>query len=94
MAVEDTVNNSIAVKHEIKVYPNPTKGLITLNIANLGKDDEVMMTLHNINGDLIFSPTITDEESTINMSNHPNGTYFFASYYRSSFRNVQIVKME
>ncbi len=87
------VESSVGV-HEIKIYPNPTKGLITLNIANLGKDDEVKMTLHNIAGDLISSPTITDEESTIDMSNHPNGTYFLRIIIGARSETFKIVKLE
>jgi hypothetical protein len=87
------IESSVGV-HDILIYPNPTKGLITLNIANLGKDDDVKMTLHNITGDLIFSPVLNNQESTIDMSKHPNGTYFLRVIIGARSETFKIVKLE
>jgi YD repeat-containing protein len=43
-SADTTMTETTVGNFNIKIYPNPTKGQLTLNISNLGKDDEVVIS--------------------------------------------------
>ena len=67
----------------IKIYPNPTKGVVNLEIENIGKES-LMVEIINLNGQVIYhknfkpvrfsKPNRFVEE--IDLSSYPKGIYF------------------
>mgnify|MGYP001824497260 CR=1 FL=1 len=60
---------------DVKVYPNPTKGII--NIANLPINSKLVIS--NILGAKVHEMTITSKNQMIDISNLINGVYFITS---------------
>jgi len=80
LAVEEPVN-TISINEQstqIKVYPNPTEGIIYLTIKN--SKDEVSINIFYQTGQIIFSreylPTQGRMVEKIDLKNYPNGIYF------------------
>ena len=79
---------------DIQIFPNPTKGNLTLSIANLGKEDKVQISLYDFSGNNLFSSMNKDEKYTIDLNKHPNGTYFLTVLINEQSETFKIMKME
>lgn len=71
---EESIYEDVVNQLEIKIYPNPTKGIINVKIP---MDDEktIMLQLLNINGSLLQENFVTDELTIIDLSGKPSGLY-------------------
>ncbi len=71
---EEYIYEDVVNQLEIKIYPNPTKGIINVKIP---MDDEktMMLQLLNINGSLLQENFVTDELTIIDLSGKPSGLY-------------------
>ncbi|MDO9258037.1 MAG: T9SS type A sorting domain-containing protein [Bacteroidales bacterium] len=56
---------------DVKVYPNPTKGIFTIAT----KEKEYELAIINIFGEKIIFQKIQNEKTEIDLSNQPNGIY-------------------
>ncbi len=57
------------------IYPNPSRGAITVSIPELDSQEKVELLLYNNSGALVFQRTITNNQSQIDLLNSPNGMY-------------------
>ncbi len=73
-----TIDNSIqTLKIEsLKVYPNPTTGILTINSEDLIGEN---FTLTDLNGKIVFSFKATEKLTKIDLSNYSNGFYTLKS---------------
>lgn len=88
------VYNSISQMNEkglyLKVYPNPTSGLLQIEYAfSLEKRIEIL----NTNGQLIFAKETNQEVSTLDMTNYPKGAYFLRVTSEKGTETKKILKM-
>lgn len=63
-------------KHNITIFPNPTKGKIAVNITNLNSDEKAVVTIYDLAGKLYFQNSTSDLSTTIDISDRSSGTYF------------------
>ena len=71
--------NSISetdLSNKISIYPNPNKGLLTLNIANLPLTNGYTANIINLEGKVLVSTFITGINNTIDIANLPKGLYY------------------
>jgi hypothetical protein len=76
---ESTSESTIALNPDIfnvQLYPNPTSGLITVEIANLNSSDETALSIFSMDGKKIFSKTIFDAE-TIDLKKYTDAKGIF-----------------
>ena len=67
------ISESTDVKQSIyNVYPNPTKGVFTIKLDATEKHD---ITINNALGKTVYSSTINDVMTTINLSSYSKGVY-------------------
>ena len=71
--------NSIANPEfaSISIYPNPTKGIITLNFQQFYNYNDVLFEVLSIDGRKLLSKHIQSELSTHDISNLPTGMYLY-----------------
>ncbi len=79
-AAMQTSGNTAALNDNIQLYPNPSNGMVHLNI-NLEQEQEVKITVLNAIGEVI--QTLEHKATTINtftfdLSNEAKGIYFFS----------------
>ncbi|MFA5971551.1 MAG: T9SS type A sorting domain-containing protein [Lentimicrobiaceae bacterium] len=61
---------------EFKLYPNPTKGLVTIECPGLTEDSKVTCTIHDASGRFISNAVYTGQQTIkCDLSNVPNGLY-------------------
>ena len=73
---EFTINiqtiNIIELTENIKIFPNPTSGLVKIDILNA---EEICISLFDINGKLLFEKSDINTSETVDISNYSNGIY-------------------
>ncbi|TBX71321.1 T9SS type A sorting domain-containing protein [Flavobacterium silvisoli] len=70
----DLNNDEFVVNKNIRVYPNPTKGIISFNNSKFGYES---VTVFNYLGQQVLIPIVCfQSENTIDLSNLSNGIYF------------------
>jgi hypothetical protein len=73
-----TVNEPITDwlnKMKISIYPNPTKGTLIIDIANMPEDVSGDITIHNIEGKSLLKLNQLKSTNTLNLSDYPTGVY-------------------
>jgi hypothetical protein len=71
---EITTYSEILSELLIKIYPNPTTGLIRIEIQNLPVDETANITLYELSGKLIISKQ-TSVSTEIDITGQPAGIY-------------------
>jgi len=72
--------DTIAIKNqlgepEITVYPNPTKGALSVKISGSSEEQKIDMKLYSPQGALLKNIIKTSETTPIDMSSYPSGWY-------------------
>ena len=80
--------------YDISIYPNPTKGLLTLRISNLKKNDKAHAYLSDFSGNKLLSLDYKNEENTIDLSKQPNGVYFLTIVIGEQTATFKIMKVD
>ncbi|MCD4793369.1 MAG: T9SS type A sorting domain-containing protein [Bacteroidales bacterium] len=57
----------------VNFYPNPTSSLLNITVPNVSDNSKVVIS--NITGKMLLSKKITNNSSSIDLSNFANGTY-------------------
>lgn len=59
---------------DIRIYPNPTKGVLKVEIPDIG-DIKPTLVVYNLQGKQLVHKTVSNQISTINLSEQPPGMY-------------------
>ena len=76
----------------LKIYPNPTDGLLNVEIINLPKDTKANIWLYDMSGILINSYKEVSDYVQININNQPSGTYLMkivAGEYETEWKIIK-----
>ena len=79
-------------EHEIQIYPNHTEGDLNINISNVRYDNQISITLYDMNGKLIRKENTATERVNINISDAPNGIYIMQIMIDEKVTTWKIVK--
>lgn len=72
---DESISEKIG-KRLIKIYPNPTKGLIKIELSELSKSTEITLNVYDLNGCQIYSFKGSSLNITeIDLSRHNNGIF-------------------
>jgi hypothetical protein len=82
-------------KNTLLIYPNPAKDVVTIRI-NLKKEENVLLTLYDLNGRLIKSlinEKLKNGESVINLDRKgiPSGTYTYSMITNKQKTNGKLI---
>ena len=78
---------------EFKLYPNPTKGLVTIECPGLANDTKVTCTIHDANGKFISNAVYTSQQTIrCDLSNVPNGLYIMQIKLQDKQHVLKILK--
>ncbi|PCH92466.1 MAG: hypothetical protein COB85_08120 [Bacteroidetes bacterium] len=75
--------------NQIGVYPNPTKGLITLN--TLSENGDVRATVYNVLGELVYNNFFID--NNIDLSDLSSGVYIIHIAHGTTIYRERIIKL-
>ncbi|KGO93448.1 fibronectin type III domain-containing protein [Flavobacterium subsaxonicum] len=85
---DDTTGLGDVTFNKLKVYPNPTSNIITIDNAAAIDSVEV----YNITGQLVLKQNIGSTNTTINLENLQAGAYLLNVYANDATKRVKIIK--
>ena len=77
---------------ELKIYPNPTDGLLKVEIRNLPEDQTADIQIYNLSGKQISTHRGISDYTTIDISAQPQGIYLMkivAGEYRTEWKIIK-----
>jgi len=77
---------------ELRIYPNPTDGLLKVEIHNLPIDQTADILLYNLSGKLMSSHRGISDFVTVDISDQPAGTYLLkivAGTYQTEWKIIK-----
>lgn len=78
---------------EFKLYPNPTKGLITIECPGISEEAKVTCTIHDATGRFISNAVYTGQQTIkCDLSNVPNGLYILQIKLKDSQHVLKVLK--
>jgi uncharacterized delta-60 repeat protein len=83
------LSNSNFEKDDIVIYPNPSKGVFTINLNDSfeGKQIEV----YSIFGQKIYTGIITSNDKTLDISSEPTGVYLYKIYGGNDIKSGKLI---
>lgn len=81
----NTVNQSV-------IYPNPTQSELIFNTSQTSFSERDNIRLFSITGKQIYSSSITSEQTIVNLSKFPRGTYILISEINGMQKTFKILK--
>ena len=76
-----------SAKLNVSVYPNPTTGLVTLDL-----NAATQITITNALGQVILTETVVAGKQTINLKNQNNGLYFMNLQQDGKQQTIKVIK--
>ena len=77
---------------KIKIYPNPTKGNLYIEIENLQESASCAIKVYDLSGRFVFGSDNIKNSETIDLSGQSNGTYIMKIFVGVGSREWKIIK--
>ena len=77
---------------EIKIYPNPSKGELIIEIKNLPEDPIGWIGVYDISGKLVFKQTELLQRNVVNLSSSDKGMYILRIIVGDDISEWKIIK--
>ena len=88
----EKVHIEILKDFSVRIYPNPTKGDLTVEILNLPEGKTANLRLYDMSGSLILQKTEVRDTEYFNISNRPDGIYILKITSEDSTTEWKIIK--
>lgn len=85
------VSDMLADK-DIKIYPNPTQGMLKVEITNYESSDSGSIHVYSMNGQTVTHSEISFYLTDIDISNSPNGIYLMQIQLNGTSTTWRIIK--
>jgi hypothetical protein len=92
--VQNTTRNfDIIQNSNIKVYPNPSTGLVHVAMGDLKSFKGVNFQVFNLYGEIEYGAAVKSSIFDIDLNNVPSGIYFLNIFEGQKFLIKRIVKL-
>ena len=82
----------LLAERKVKIYPNPTKGILAVEIDNLEGDTKGEYSIHNAAGSLIKKQKAASGKTTFDLTSQPTGVYFLRIRLGDEVNTWKIIK--
>ena len=79
-------------EYTVKIYPNPTKGQLSVEITGVSSDVDGQISLLNMNGKMILTQTVHSGLIDLNLSNYNKGIYLLKIVLGEQATTWKIIK--
>lgn len=87
-------SDTTVFEKNITIYPNPTNGIITLEIEGLEIDDNSKIVIYDIQGEEVYSKENIDNNLIIDLTDQVSGVYLLDIYINDERSYWKIIKEE
>ena len=88
MTLGGCLGNEEFVANVIKLYPNPVVDFVTISSTEMMTNLEVV----NILGQIVFSKSVNENETTIDMSRYSSGSYIVRVLVDDKVKIFKVIK--
>ena len=74
-AEDEAVVNEQLDRYQLKIYPNPTKGMLAVEITGITDDVSSTVSIYSMQGLLVSEQNVTSTRIDFDLSSQPSGTY-------------------
>ena len=79
---------------KIQIYPNPTKGEITVGMSGFEEFENANVTIVDIQGRVILKERLLADDTYLNISSSPGGTYVMTIDVDGKQHQWKIIKID
>lgn len=90
-SIDEFLSDSLS-KRNIRIYPNPTQGLLRIRIEQLSEDDICSIRLFSLSGHQILFMPLQATETELNISDQSNGIYILQILLNGEASSWKIIK--
>jgi len=87
-----TYVEQIAADLQVRIYPNPTQGLLQVEIIGNDNDNKTQITVFNQSGKQVFAAKTAGQLTPVDLSGVPAGTYIMHLIIREKSEIYKIIK--
>jgi hypothetical protein len=89
---ENVIYKELLGEQEICIFPNPTKGEITVEITNLQQTAPEKLEVFSLAGESVFSENMLQNKTVVDLSKLPPGTYVLKILLDTKLSTWKIIK--
>jgi len=89
---EATAIDDVVSEYAIKIYPNPTKGHLAVEVVNAPSLLDGQLALYDSGGRMLENATISSSYTTLDLSAYPSGVYILRIQINDETINWKIIK--
>ncbi|MDR0988107.1 MAG: T9SS type A sorting domain-containing protein [Prevotellaceae bacterium] len=89
---DESLYEDALAEMQIRIYPNPTKGMLRVDISGMEDLTGARIALYNLSGALLQQYTEVASSNVIDMSSRPAGVYVMRITYGECITNWKIIK--
>ena len=79
-------------RSNIRIYPNPTKGILKIEIIRTTEENPIHIQLYDMSGRIIINEQNATSFTDLNISDKPAGTYILKIFSDNRTTNWKIIK--
>ncbi len=87
IAENNLLNNNILI-----TYPNPAKDIITMDFQNQKDLQNTLISIYNMEGQLLLQQAINQEKTELNISSFAKGVYFINISDDKNLKHIKFIK--
>lgn len=87
-----TLVEQLTADLQVKIYPNPTKGLLQVEITGNESENKIPIAVFNMNGQQVLVTKTAGQLSPVDLSGVPEGTYILRLTVKGKNENYTIIK--
>jgi hypothetical protein len=76
----------------VKLFPNPTYGLLTMDISHLSDNERVVVQVSDLNGRILMKEVQTSANFKIDLTAQPKGLYLLTAIIGTERKEWKIIK--
>jgi len=89
---EEVIYKELLGEQEISIFPNPTRGEITVEITNLQQTAQAILEVFSLAGESVFSENMLQNKTVVDLSKLPPGVYILKILLDSKLSTWKIIK--
>ena len=78
----------------VTVYPNPTAGMLKLDMGDISNINESQILISDLTGKVLYNQEITSKQMDFDLGSQPSGAYVLAIRINGVSKEWKIIKME
>lgn len=89
---DSTQYNDMLAGHSVKIFPNPTEGILNVEIENASEGFNATVAIFSSNGMLVGEEKDITTSMSFNINNQPSGIYFLRFQAGEETKTWRIIK--